>query len=68
VDDHYKVGSFVVSVPFEDVVRVEVFAVHPQEKPGDAPLITGFRTRPDGMAGMSPGRDGTIGAEVQPAS
>jgi len=37
VDDQYKVGSFVVTVPFEEVVRVEVFAVHPSEKPEDAP-------------------------------
>ena len=44
VDEQYKVGSFVVTVPFEEVVRVEVFAVHPSEKPEDAPQITGFRT------------------------
>jgi hypothetical protein len=43
VDDQYKVGAFVVSVPFEDLVRVEVFAVHPSEKPADMPMITGFR-------------------------
>jgi hypothetical protein len=48
VDDHYKVGAFVVSVPFDEIVRVEVFAVHPSEKPEDMPLITGFRARPDG--------------------
>ncbi len=53
VDDHYKVGSFVVAVPFDDIVRVEVFAVHPSEKPEDMPLITGFRSAPEG----SPGRD-----------
>ena len=47
VDDHYKVGSFVVSVPFDEVVRVEVFAVHPSEKPEDMPLITGFRNQPE---------------------
>ncbi len=45
VDDQYKVGSFVVSVPFEEIVRVEVFAVPPGEMPEDAPAITGFRTR-----------------------
>ncbi|MBU0717504.1 MAG: hypothetical protein KJ749_04580 [Planctomycetes bacterium] len=43
VDDHYKVGAFVVTVPFEEIVRVEVFAVHPSEKPEDMPQITGFR-------------------------
>ena len=47
VDEHYKVGSFVVTVPFEDIVRVEVFAVHPYEKPEDMPLITGFRNQPE---------------------
>jgi hypothetical protein len=47
VDDHYKVGSFVVSVPFDEIVRVEVFAVHPAEKPEDMPQITGFRSRPE---------------------
>ncbi|UCE61637.1 MAG: hypothetical protein JSU63_07790 [Phycisphaerales bacterium] len=43
VDEQYKVGSFVVTVPFEEIVRVEVFAVHPSEKPVDWPQITGFR-------------------------
>ncbi len=47
VDDQYKVGSFVVTVPFEEIVRVEVFAVHPAEKPDDMPQITGFRSRPE---------------------
>lgn len=47
VDDQYKVGSFVVSVPFDEIVRVEVFAVHPAEKPEDSPQITGFRSRPE---------------------
>ncbi len=44
VDEHYKVGSFVVTLTFEEIVRVEVFAVHPTEKPEDTPLITGFRS------------------------
>ena len=43
VDEHYKVGAFVVTVLFEEIVRVEVFAVHPDEKPNDSPQITGFR-------------------------
>lgn len=47
VDDHYKVGSFVISVPFDDIVRVEVFAVHPDEMPDDMPAITGFRVKTD---------------------
>jgi len=47
VDEHYKVGSFVVSLPYDEIVRVEVFAVHPEEKPEDFPQITGFRGRPD---------------------
>ncbi|MGB2987545.1 MAG: hypothetical protein WBE26_16900, partial [Phycisphaerae bacterium] len=44
VDEQYKVGAFVVTVPFEELVRVEVFAVHPGEKPDDLPQITGFRS------------------------
>lgn len=48
VDEHYKVGAFVVAVPFDDIVRVEIFAVHPSEKPENLPLITGFRSSPDG--------------------
>ncbi len=47
VDDLYKVGAFVVSVPFDEIVRVEVFAVHRSEKPEDMPLITGFRGKPE---------------------
>ena len=43
VDEQYKVGAFVVTVPFDEIVRVEVFAVHPTEKPVDWPQITGFR-------------------------
>jgi len=46
VDDQYKVGAFTVSVPFDEIVRVEVFAVHPSEKPEDIPVITGFRSSP----------------------
>lgn len=52
-DDHYKVGAFVVSIPFEEIVRVEVFAVHPSEKPEDNPQITGFRSR----HAQAPGED-----------
>lgn len=47
VDDHYKVGAFVVSLPFDEIVRVEVFAVHPEESPEDSPQITGFRSYPE---------------------
>ena len=46
VDEQYKVGAFVVSAMYEEIVRVEVFAVHPSEKPEDTPMITGFRNRP----------------------
>lgn len=49
VDEQYKVGTFMVTVPFEEIGRVEVFAVHPREKPDDLPQITGFR------AGAEPG-------------
>jgi len=43
VDQQYKVGAFVVTVPFEEIVRVEVFAVHPSVRPADFPQITGFK-------------------------
>lgn len=46
VDEHYKVGAFVVSLAYDEINRVEVFAVHPKEKPEDVPLITGFRASP----------------------
>lgn len=44
VDDNYKVGAIVLVVPFEDIARVEVFAVHPSEKPADSIRIPGFRS------------------------
>jgi len=54
VDDQYKVGAFTVSVPFDEIIRVEVFAVHPSEKPEDIPFITGFRSSP---GDTNPSRD-----------
>ena len=45
-DDPYKVGSFVVAVPFEEICRVEIYAVHPEQKPENKPVITGFRHAP----------------------
>ena len=48
VDDHYKVGAFVVTVPFEEIVRVEVYAVHSTQRPEDLPQIAGFRAHHDG--------------------
>lgn len=59
-DDQYKVGAFVVSLLFEEVVRVEVYAVHPKEKPEDMPTITGFRNSPQpmGMAQREEPREG----------
>ena len=47
VDDQYKVGAFVISVPFEDIVRVEIFAVPSDEMPAEMTAITGFRSRID---------------------
>lgn len=47
-DEAYKVGCFVVTVPFDDIVRVEVFAVHPNEKPEDMPSIKGFASTAGG--------------------
>lgn len=43
VDENYQVGAYVVVVPFEDISRVEVFAVHPREKPQENLKIPGFR-------------------------
>lgn len=45
-DEAYRVGCFVVTVPYDDIVRVEVFAVHPDEKPDDMPAIKGFGGQP----------------------
>ena len=44
VDENYKVGSIVIVVPFDDIARVEVFAVHPDEKPQENIRIPGFRS------------------------
>jgi hypothetical protein len=43
VDESYQVGAYVIVVPFEDIARVEVFAVHPSEKPQENIRIPGFR-------------------------
>jgi hypothetical protein len=43
VDENYQVGAYVVVVPFEDIARVEVFAVHPEDKPQENIRIPGFR-------------------------
>jgi len=43
VDENYKVGAIVIVVPFDDIARVEVFAVHPDEKPQENIRIPGFR-------------------------
>lgn len=42
MDENYKVGSIVIMTPFEDVARVEVFAVSAAEKPADNIRIPGF--------------------------
>lgn len=41
-EEAYRVGSFLVAVPFDEISRVEIFAVHPREKPEENPLIKGF--------------------------
>lgn len=51
VDENYQVGAYVIVVPFEDIARVEVFAVHPDDKPQENIRIPGFRT------GAGEGRD-----------
>jgi len=43
VDESYRVGAIVIVVPFEDIARVEIFAVHPDEKPQESFKIPGFR-------------------------
>ncbi len=43
VDENYQVGAYVIVVPFDDIARVEVFAVHPDEKPQENIRIPGFR-------------------------
>ncbi len=43
MDESYKVGSIVIVVPFDDIARVEVFAVHPDDKPQESIRIPGFR-------------------------
>lgn len=44
VDDNYKVGAIIIVAPFEDIARVEVFAVHPDERPPENIRIPGFRS------------------------
>ncbi len=52
IEESWQSGGFVVSVPFEDISRVEIFAIHPAKKPQETPHITGFRLPSD-----SSGRD-----------
>jgi len=51
MDDSYKVGAIVIIAPFDDIARVEVYAVHPDERPPDSFRIPGFR------AGAMEGRE-----------
>jgi hypothetical protein len=44
VDEGYKAGAIVLIVPFEDIARVEVFAVHVDDKPTENLRIPGFRS------------------------
>lgn len=48
VDESYQVGAYVIVTPFEDIARIEVFAVHPDEKPDENIRIPGFRVAADG--------------------
>ncbi len=52
-DDTYKVGSFVVTLPFEEIVRIEIFAFHPHEKPEEMAAIKGFASA---QVPMMPGK------------
>lgn len=45
-DEAYRVGCFIVSAPYEDIARVEMFAVHSGEKPEDSVSIKGFGGTP----------------------
>jgi hypothetical protein len=47
VDENYAVGAYVLVVPFDDIARVEVFAVHPDEKPVENVRIGGFKAAYD---------------------
>ncbi|MCK6485534.1 MAG: hypothetical protein HUU22_06940 [Phycisphaerae bacterium] len=58
VEDAYKVGAFIVSVPFDEVCRVETFAVHPSDRPDQAPAIKGFGGRRPPSAGRGDDRVG----------
>jgi len=52
VDESYQVGAYVIVVPFDDIARVEVFAVHPDDKPQENIRIPGFtRNSSDGGRG-----------------
>ncbi len=44
VDENYQVGAYVIVVPFDDIARVEVFAVNPDEKPQENIRIPGFKS------------------------
>lgn len=68
VDEQYKVGAFIVTLPFDEIVRVEVYAVHPTEKPEDLPQITGFRTQADHPdSKFADGKQGKHPKPVKPA-
>ncbi len=66
-DEAYKVGAFVLSVPFEEIARVETFAVHPREKPDEQPSIKGFAGAPVPTAGRGEERTLRMGTHDQPA-
>ncbi len=52
MEESWQTGGFVASLPFEEIIRVEVFAIHPSEKPRETPHITGFRA-----TGEAPSRE-----------
>lgn len=57
VEDAYKVGAFVLAVPFEEICRVETFAVHPEERPEEAQAIKGFSGGRGPMGGRGEDRN-----------
>ncbi len=46
-DEAWQAGIFVVAVPYDEIARVEIFAVHPHDKPQESTRITGFHHRPE---------------------
>lgn len=67
-DPVFRVGAFVLSVPYEEICRVETFAVHTSERPEESPAIKGFgggRVPTGGRADDRPTRPDSRDAEAE---